>query len=123
LFSIDFRAPEHMVQQIMQVSGRAGRGDKPGKVLIQTWHPEHIVFDALKQNNYLTFVDKAMFERQSAQLPPFVNAVLLRGEATRRQTVQDFMNQAYNAGKQLGRPLQLVISLPVVALMERKSGR
>ncbi|GMR20081.1 MAG: primosomal protein N' [Gammaproteobacteria bacterium] len=123
LFSIDFRAPEHMVQQIMQVSGRAGRGDKPGKVLIQTWHPEHVVFDALKQNNYLVFADKALFERRAAQLPPYAHLASLRGEATSKHNVQEFIAQAYQSGKQIGDTMQIELSAPITSVMEKRAGR
>ncbi|MGC8120864.1 primosomal protein N' [Marinobacter sp. VGCF2001] len=85
LFSVDFRAPEQMVQTLLQVSGRAGRGDKPGKVLIQTCHSDHPLLKALCQGNYPLLADQLLAERQTGELPPFRAMAILRAEADTMQ--------------------------------------
>ena len=85
LFSVDFRAPEQMVQTLLQVSGRAGRGEKPGKVLIQTCHSDHPLLKSLCQGNYAALADQLLTERQTGALPPFRAMAILRAEADTMQ--------------------------------------
>ncbi|MFV8572332.1 primosomal protein N' [Marinobacter sp. SBS5] len=85
LFSVDFRAPEQMIQTLLQVSGRAGRGEKPGKVLIQTCHSDHPLLNALCQGNYPAIADQLLAERESGLLPPFRAMAILRAEADSMQ--------------------------------------
>ena len=71
LFSYDFRAAEHMAQLLVQVSGRAGRASKPGKVMVQSNFPDHPLLQDLVNNGYQHFAKQALIERQQAMLPPF----------------------------------------------------
>jgi primosomal protein N' (replication factor Y) len=77
----DLRAGERTYQLLAQVSGRAGRADKPGRAMLQTWQPEHAVMQALKAQDRDAFVQAEMAERQAAGLPPFgrLAAVILSG--------------------------------------------
>ncbi len=77
----DLRAGERTYQLLAQVSGRAGRADRPGRALLQTYCPEHAVMQALKAQDRDAFVDAEMAERQSAGLPPYgrLAAVILSG--------------------------------------------
>ncbi len=70
----DFRAAERVFQLLTQVSGRAGRGDLPGKVLVQTYHPDHYAIQFAAQHDYPGFVAKEMNYRRWMHYPP--NAVL-----------------------------------------------
>jgi primosomal protein N' (replication factor Y) len=81
LFSHDFRATERLFAQLMQVSGRAGRGGARGEVLIQSGHPRHAIYDALIRHDYPGFANATLAERREARLPPFVFQALLRAEA------------------------------------------
>ncbi len=81
LFSPDFRATERMGQLIIQVAGRAGRGDRPGTVILQSHHCEHPLITALTQSGYPAFAAMLMAQRRTAQLPPLRNMALLRAEA------------------------------------------
>lgn len=81
LFSQDFRAPERLFSQLMQVAGRAGRSDKPGEVFIQTAYPEHSLYKALMAHDYPQFAAATLQEREQAGLPPFSYQALLRAEA------------------------------------------
>ena len=85
LFSVDFRAPEQMLQTLLQVSGRAGRGNKPGKVLIQTCHSDHPLLRSLCTGNYPAMAEQLLAERESGQLPPFRAMAILRAEASTMQ--------------------------------------
>ena len=67
----DLRAAERTYQLLAQASGRAGRRDKPGRALLQTWAPEHAVMQALRAQDRDAFVAAEMAEREAAGLPPF----------------------------------------------------
>ncbi|MBY6073296.1 primosomal protein N' [Marinobacter salsuginis] len=81
LFSVDFRAPEQLIQTLLQVSGRAGRGTKPGKVLVQTCHSDHPLLRTLCEGRYLDIADQLLKEREEGQFPPFRAMAIFRAEA------------------------------------------
>jgi primosomal protein N' (replication factor Y) len=78
----DLRAAERTFQLLMQATGRAGRADKPGRALLQTWTPEHPVLMALAAGDRDAFVDAEMAEREAASLPPYgrLAALILSSE-------------------------------------------
>jgi primosomal protein N' (replication factor Y) len=122
LYSVDYRGSEHLVQQVMQVAGRAGRREQSGTVLIQTWHPDHAVFNALRRHDYQGFVDSELSERKAAGFPPYAYLALLRAEAVTMETVMGFLTQA----AQLAKPLaaeRVTVFDPVPAPMTRRAGR
>ena len=94
LYSADFRAPERLFAELMQVSGRAGRADKPGKVLIQTQLPEHPVFAAVKAQDYDVFAENELNERQMFAMPPFGFQTAVRADAPRVADAMEFLNAA-----------------------------
>ena len=94
LYSADFRAPERLFAELMQVSGRAGRADKPGKVLIQTQLPEHPVFAAVKAQDYAVFAENELNERQMFAMPPFGFQTAVRADAPRVADAMEFLNAA-----------------------------
>ena len=94
LYSADFRAPERLFAELMQVSGRAGRADKPGKVLIQTQLPEHPVFAAVKAQDYAVFAENELKERQMFAMPPFGFQTAVRADAPRVADAMEFLNAA-----------------------------
>jgi primosomal protein N' (replication factor Y) (superfamily II helicase) len=67
----DFRAAERTFQLLTQVAGRAGRGDRPGRVLIQTYHPEHYSLLCAKEQNYEEFYRREIVFRRTMHYPPF----------------------------------------------------
>jgi primosomal protein N' (replication factor Y) len=73
----DFRAAERAFQLITQVAGRAGRGDLPGRVLIQTYHPEHYALRHACAQDYRGFYDEEIRHRRNHGYPPFVALALL----------------------------------------------
>ncbi|QPT37765.1 primosomal protein N' [Neisseria cinerea] len=94
LYSADFRAPERLFAELMQVSGRAGRADKPGKVLIQTQLPEHPVFAAVKAQDYAVFAENELNERQMFAMPPFGFQTAVRADVPRVADAMEFLNAA-----------------------------
>jgi len=124
LYGADFRGPEHLIQQVMQVSGRAGRADRNGEVLIQTWHPDHAAFIALVNHDYDMFVDAALQERQQAGFPPYTYFALLRAEATERGRALQFLQRVRKIGAPIAEKnssLELFDALN--APMEKRAGR
>lgn len=126
LFSADFRASEHMAQLIVQVAGRAGRAEEPGRVIIQTHLADHPLLVQLTEQGYFAFAEQALSERRAAGLPPFSHLALLRAEAHRPGQAEEFLDQACGLAERLLDELQLGgIELlgPVPAPMERRAGR
>ena len=95
LYSSDFRASEKLFAQLAQVAGRAGRADKPGEVLIQTFFPEHPLFQALREHDYNAWVKTLLSERLSAGFPPFVYQVMLRAEGKEENAVFRYLHDAH----------------------------
>ena len=81
LFAADWRAPERLFAQLMQVAGRAGRATLPGEVLIQTQFPEHPLYASLVRHDYPAFANSQLEEREQAGFPPYTYQAMLRAEA------------------------------------------
>ena len=81
LFASDWRAPERLFAQLMQVAGRAGRAELPGEVLIQTQFPDHPLYAALVRHDYPAFANEQLKEREQAGFPPYAYQAMLRAEA------------------------------------------
>ncbi|MDO9221213.1 MAG: primosomal protein N', partial [Thiobacillus sp.] len=94
LYSPDFRATERLFAQLMQVAGRAGRADKPGRVLIQTAFPDHPLFRYLQRHDYPGYARILLAERKQLDLPPLTRQVLLRAEAPSMSAALAFLQQA-----------------------------
>lgn len=102
LYSSDFRAPERLFAELMQVSGRAGRADKAGRVLIQTQLPDHAVFAAVKAQDYRRFADNELSGREMFAMPPFGFQTAIRADAPTVVQAMDFLKEI----KALVEPLQ-----------------
>lgn len=94
IFSADFRAAERLAAQMMQVAGRAGRAQLPGRVLIQTRFPGHAVYQAIAAQNYAQFAAVALKEREASHLPPYSFLAMLRAESRDSHMLADFMKGA-----------------------------
>jgi primosomal protein N' (replication factor Y) len=94
LFAADFRAPERLFAQLMQVGGRSGRADLPGEVLIQTEYPDHPLYRALADHDYARFAQAQLDERRAAGFPPFAHQALLRAESGTLAESLAFLDQA-----------------------------
>ena len=122
LFAADFRASERMAQLLVQVAGRAGRGERRGKVLVQTHHPHHPLLTALLRDGYAAFCDEALAERRAAGLPPHAAMTLLRADAAAREAGERFLRAASSAAPRAGKQGVRLLG-PVPAPLERRAGR
>lgn len=94
LHAADFRAPERLFQQLMQVGGRAGRGTLPGEVLIQTEYPAHPLYQHLGRHDFDAFARMALDERRTAGFPPFTHQAMLRADAPALKDAVEFLQHA-----------------------------
>jgi primosomal protein N' (replication factor Y) len=90
LYGTDFRAAEKTFQQLFQVAGRAGRGKEAGRVILQTYQPDHPVIKALAIGNRDEFIDMDLENRRAAGMPPFGQLIAIIVEHQREQTLIDF---------------------------------
>jgi len=120
LHSPDFRASERLFAQLMQVAGRAGRADKAGQVIIQTAFPDHALFNALRIQDYESYANVLLDEREQMQFPPYVFTALLRAEANDYSLVQQFLQLAFALARSLSD--QVLVYDPVRPQMERLKG-
>jgi len=122
LFSADFRASEALAQLIIQVTGRAGRGDKAGEVIIQTAQPKHPFWDALLKHGYNYTAKKLLQERHDLMMPPAGSLCLIRAEDKQQALAMDLLNamlEVFNKNKLT----EVIIFGPVPAIMEKRAGR
>ena len=100
LFSSDFRSPERLFGLLMQAAGRAGRdasNTSRSEMWLQTFHPTHPLYEALKQHDYPAFAASQLVERQQAGMPPFSFQALVRADARTQEAAQAFLNTASSA--------------------------
>ena len=120
LFSADFRAAEKLYAQLVQVSGRAGRAERRGEVLIQTDFPTHPLYAAVASHDFDRFAADALEERRLAGFPPYAYLALLRAESKKAGEPTAFLKDAVR----LARGLEAGVEVfdPVPATLERKAG-
>ena len=92
LFGTDFRAAEHTFQQLFQVAGRAGRGSTPGRVLMQTYQPDHPVLTAICSGARDEFMAGDMAGRRAAKMPPYGQLIAIIVEGEREATLMKYCN-------------------------------
>lgn len=93
----DFRASERTFQLLTQVAGRAGRGDRPGQVIIQTLNPEHPSLVCAKDHDFLAFYNALIQEREEAGYPPFRRMVNVIATGENRGRVVEVSQQVSQA--------------------------
>ena len=125
LFLPDFRASERAFQLLTQVAGRAGRGERPGRVLVQTFNPDHFCIQAAARHDYGVFMEAELSARERYDYPPFRRFVKFTFEHADRYTAQ------IEATALAGRLERLIADLtldqtdivgPAPALLERLRG-
>jgi primosomal protein N' (replication factor Y) (superfamily II helicase) len=97
LFSSDFRAPERLFALLMQAAGRAGRDAaqaERSEMWIQTWHPTHPLYAALRRHDFEAFAQGQLKERESAGLPPYAHLAVLRADASTAEAARAFLQAA-----------------------------
>ncbi|MCE2955747.1 MAG: primosomal protein N', partial [Flammeovirgaceae bacterium] len=97
----DFRSYERAFQLITQVSGRAGRRNKKGKVVIQTSNPEHPLFKQILKNDVLGFLEEQMRDRQEHFYPPFARLIEMTFKHTDKKLVRSMAEEFAAAAKQV----------------------
>ena len=112
-FAADFRAPERLFAQLMQVGGRSGRAELPGEVLIQTEYPDHPLFQALVEHDYVRFARSQLGERRIAGFPPFSFQAMLRAEARTMEQSLAFLAAARGAAEALADGVTLYDPVPM----------
>jgi primosomal protein N' (replication factor Y) len=116
LFSSDFRAPERLFALLMQAAGRAGRDAEAAarsEMWVQTWHPQHALYQALLKHDFEAFAASQLAERASAGLPPYSHLALLRAEARTAEAAQAFLSAAMRWAQQQPEAAQLLVYPPV----------
>ncbi|TPQ26266.1 primosomal protein N' [Methylomonas koyamae] len=121
LFSIDFHGAERLAQLIVQVAGRAGRAERPGRVILQTRQPQHPLLNTLLKQGYRAFAEGELQERRQAGLPPFSHQALLRAQAAGSDAPRRFLQAVCSAIAELGAGSTQVLG-PVAAPMARRAG-
>lgn len=124
LFSTDFRGPERMGQLLLQVSGRAGRAEKPGRVILQSHHTDHPLVQTLFFKGYHAFAELILQERHITQLPPYRYLALLRAEAKQPELALDFLTLARHEAEAISPSSPHLHYLgPLPAMIERRGDR
>ncbi len=117
-YNQDFRALERLGQLLTQVSGRAGRAQWPGKVLIQTHLPHHPSLNLLLQEGYLSFANSLLEMRRQAQLPPYHFLAVIRAQGRNIQHVLQFLHLVKNYLQ-----AELIVLGPAPAPLARKANQ
>ncbi|WP_404300701.1 primosomal protein N' [Alicycliphilus denitrificans] len=128
LFSSDFRAPERLFALLMQAAGRAGRDARyvaaqasAPEMWLQTWHPEHAIYAALRRHDYPAFAAQQLAERAEAGMPPFAHQALVRADARSQEVAQAFLQAAAEAARAAPLPgsSQVFLFPPVPLAVQR----
>ena len=123
LFSADFRGSERVAQLMTQVAGRAGRDKKPGRVLLQTYCPEHPQIEELITGSYERFSRNLIIERKAAKSPPFSFQAKIQAESPNTFVSRDFILDLLESAMKIKKlPKGLRVIGPLPAVMEKKSG-
>ena len=116
LFSSDFRAPERLFALLMQAAGRAGRDaaqEGQSEMWVQTWHPAHPLYLALRQHDFAAFAATQLKERESAGLPPYSHLAVLRAEAKTVEAARGFLAAAAQSAQTLSESEGVMVYAPV----------
>ncbi|XKM13421.1 primosomal protein N' [Orbaceae bacterium ac157xtp] len=122
LFSSDFRATERFAQIYTQVSGRAGRENKAGEVILQTYHPAHPLLNTLLTDGYQAFAKQTLIERKMTLLPPFSYQALIRAADRNNRYAPQFLQRIYEWLNQEFADSELWQMGPMQANQARKAG-
>jgi primosomal protein N' (replication factor Y) len=125
LFASDFRAAERLFALLMQAAGRAGRDAAQAarsEMWIQTWHPRHALFAALRAHDFDAFARSQLAERRSAGLPPCSHLALLRAEARQAEAALAFLDEARNEALPLAQQIGVRLYAAVPPPLQRVAG-
>ena len=124
----DYRAMERTFQLLLQSAGRAGRGEKAGRVLIQTRMPNHVCWDFVRRGDYDAFYEHEIALREKRRYPPFVKLALVRAsfpaeDAEGGSEGQAALNRFMGLLREEGRTLGLTLMGPIPSPLARLQGR
>jgi primosomal protein N' (replication factor Y) len=122
LFSSDFRAPERLFGLLMQAGGRAGRDAAQAgssEMWVQTFHPAHPLFTALRKHDYPAFAAQQLKEREQAGMPPFGFQALVRADARTQEAAQAFLAAAAAAAPGVESADRVTLYSPVPMSVQR----
>ena len=122
LFSSDFRAPERLFALLLQAAGRAGRDAQHAaraEMWVQTWHPQHALYAALRAHDYAAFARDQLAERRVAGLPPHAHLALLRADARTQAIAQGWLQAVGDAAAELAAAHHVVLYPPVPLTVQR----
>ncbi len=117
LFSADFRAPERLAQDSIQVAGRAGR-EQPGRFILLTRHPEHPLIELLAGGHYLKAASTLLDRRFEAALPPALHLAMIRAEAPKPEQARSFLEHVRNQVTDT----RIETAGPLEAILQRRAG-
>lgn len=123
LLNPDFRATEKTFQILTQVSGRSGRSDKKGEVLIQTNHSDFFVFEYVKNHDYRSFYENEIKSRQALNYPPFSRLVLIESKCADKNLAESKIKELFNLIKNLDTNKSLDILPPSIPLFSKLKDR
>jgi primosomal protein N' (replication factor Y) len=115
----DFRSAERTFQLLTQAAGRAGRGERPGRVLIQTYSPNHYSIRAAREQDYARFIRREMELRRELMYPPFAQIALVRIEGAEPQSVSHRASEIANKLAKSANPENTRVLGPAPAPIER----
>jgi primosomal protein N' (replication factor Y) len=116
LFSSDFRAPERLFALLMQAAGRAGRDAAQAarsEMWVQTWHPTHPLYTALRRHDFESFAQSQAKEREMAGLPPYAHLAMLRADAKTVEAARGFLQAAAETASELPGAEAVMVYPPV----------
>jgi primosomal protein N' (replication factor Y) len=119
----DFRAAERTFQLLEQVAGRAGRGDGPGRVIVQTYTPDHPAIAAVRSHDYLGFATGELRFRREAGYPPFARMIALRLDAADEGRLKRGAAEVAEAVRAAAGSAAVVVRGPAEAPIARVRGR
>ena len=124
----DFRAGERTFQLLAQVAGRAGRGETPGTVIMQTYNPDHFTIEAARRQDYIEFFNREIPFRKALKYPPFTRMVLVKISAREKEKAEqaavaaaDILAGLINTGPQSAGAVEILG--PIEAPIQRISSR
>ena len=125
LFASDFRAPERLFALLMQAGGRAGRDAdqaSASEMWVQTWHPQHPLYAALKKHDFAAFASSQLAEREAAGLPPYSHLALLRAESRDAAVALAWLQDAATLATRLAAGGEVTIYPPVPPAVSKVAG-
>jgi primosomal protein N' (replication factor Y) len=119
----DYRAVEKTYQTIVQVSGRAGRANKPGRVVIQTYNPDHYAITMAQEQDYKLFYNSEIQLRKMLKYPPFCDIILIRFQGKNLNEIKRISTLIYKILNEIFKNTHDEIFKPVPSPIDKIQGK